>query len=106
MAEQPRPICDNSTVGRLVALLLLALVLLAPALAPAPAVAQDSRSFVWEALDVSLDLLPDGTFNVLETHRLRFNGTYRQAFREIDLQRLGSVTEVQVGEPGRVYREG
>lgn len=98
-------------MGRLLALLLpwlllLPLVLAEPAVAPEPAAAQESRSFVWEALDVAIDLLPDGTFAVAETHRIRFNGSYQRAFREIDLQRLGSITEVQVGEPGQPYRDG
>ena len=102
-----RRICHNSGMVRLVLsaiAALLALFLLG--LASAAAQPQTNRSIVWERFDSTIDLLGDGTFRVVETQRVAFQGTYQRASRQIPLTRLASVTEVQVGEPGQRYRQG
>jgi hypothetical protein len=76
-------------------------------LAPQAAQAQPTeRSVSYDRFDVQIDLLPDGTFTVLETQAVRFDGTFRRAYRDIPLDKVSSITEVTVGEPGRVYQVG
>lgn len=94
-------------VRRLLAAALLLLALVAVLGHPSPARAQEATQQVtWERFDVNLELLPDGTLRVVQTERIRFNGSFQRAFREIPLDRVTSITEVQVGEPGRDYRPG
>ena len=73
---------------------------------PAGLGAQASRGVSWEHFDLAIELLPDSTLRFAHSERVRFEGTFQHAFREIPLERLSSVTEVLVGEPGRPYRSG
>src|SRR5688500_5160359 len=85
-----------------------ALVLLILLTAPA-AVAQsqsDNRSVTWERFDVDITLLPGGAFDVVETQRIYFNGTYRTGFREVPLARVTGITDISVEEEGRQYTRG
>lgn len=91
----------RSILSLLVGLLGFALLLVG-----SPAAAQTERSVSWEQFDVAIELLPDGTLRVVQTERIRFNGTFQRAFREISLDRVGGITELQVGEVGQPYRIG
>ena len=73
---------------------------------PGPASAQATRSVSWERFDVAIELLPDSTLRIVQTETIRFDGTFQRAFREIPLDRVSSITEVQVGEGGQPYRAG
>ena len=86
--------------------LLLLLALLPLTLAPSPTAAQTARSVTWDHFDVTIDVLPDGTLRVTQREQISFGGSFRSAFREIPFERLTSITEVQVGEPGRAYQQG
>lgn len=92
-------------VKALVVLLVACASLLSPWPA-ATAAAQEGRSFRYERFDVEIEVLPDGTFYVLERQRLRFQGAYHGLSREVSLERVSSITEVSVSEGGRAYRQG
>ncbi len=87
------------------ALLLLAFLLLASCfLHPAPASAQ-SKTFVWERLDVEITVLENGDFLVQETQVIQFtSGTFTFGYRAIPAQRLNSIGDVRVWEDGQPCR--
>ena len=68
--------------------------------------AQADRSLRYERFDVDVQLLSDATYVVVERQQISFQGTFRSGFREIPLDRVSSITEVALGEPGRPYRSG
>jgi uncharacterized protein (TIGR04222 family) len=86
---------------RCVIALVLLLIITAPAVS-----AQSDRSVTWERFDVDLTLLEGGALDVVETQRIRFNGTYRQGFREIPLDKVTAITDLSVEEEGRTYTRG
>jgi uncharacterized membrane protein len=65
---------------------------------------QAQKSFYWQRLDVEITVNEDGTFWVEETHVLNFSGgTFTSGYRNIDLSRVGEITDVSVEEGGRTY---
>ncbi|MFP4345204.1 MAG: DUF2207 family protein [Anaerolineales bacterium] len=62
------------------------------------------KSFYWQRLDVEITVNEDGTFWVEETHVLNFSGgTFTFGYRNIDLRRIGDITNVSVEAEGRSY---
>ncbi len=80
--------------------LLIALVAL-----PSLAWAQSRSSVTWDSYNVEIAIQPNGDFIVTETQAISFNGTFSKAYREIPLDRTTGITDVQVGEPNRPYRQ-
>ncbi|MFN3762946.1 MAG: DUF2207 domain-containing protein, partial [Anaerolineae bacterium] len=77
-------------------LLLASCFLLSP-----PALAQ-SKTFVWERLDVEITVLKSGDFLVQETQVIRFtSGTFTYGYRAIPASRLTSISDVGVWEDGQ-----
>ncbi|MFN0072473.1 MAG: DUF2207 family protein [Chloroflexota bacterium] len=82
---------------------LFALAMLGSAIAQPTLAQSDDRSVIWERFDVDLTLLTGGDFQIVETQRIYFSGTYRRGFREIPLARVTSISDVSVEENGQVY---
>lgn len=73
-------------------------------LLPPPALAQ-SKTFVWERLDVEITVLPNGDFLVQETQVILFtSGTFTFGYRAIPADRLDSISDVEVWEDGQPCR--
>ncbi len=72
-----------------------------------PAGAQ-AKTLIWENFDVTITVLPNGDFHVLERQRIRFiSGTFTFGFAEIPLGKTEGITDVLVSEPGgRQYAPG
>lgn len=82
--------------GRLLAWLVLLLALGSLA---APAYAQDSKQLVWRRFDVDLNVQRDGRMLVTETQQIEFvSGTWQNGGRTIPLDRVDSISDVQVSE--------
>ena len=81
--------------------LVLFLLLLAMA---SPAYAQ-SKTLYWQRLDVDITVNEDGTFRVEETQEIVFtSGTFTYGYRDVDMSRLDSISDVEVREGDRVYQ--
>jgi hypothetical protein len=74
--------------------------------APGPLRAQPARQASVEHLDLAIDLLADGTLRVDQSEQTRYTGTYQRDGRDIPFRGIGSLTEVQVQEADRRYRQG
>ncbi|HEX3244332.1 MAG TPA: DUF2207 domain-containing protein, partial [Chloroflexota bacterium] len=84
----------------------LVLTLLALLAAPTVLAQSTSRSVTWERYDVDITLLQGGAFDVVETQRIYFDGTYRRGFREIPLAKVTAISDISVEEDGRPYTRG
>jgi hypothetical protein len=86
-------------IGSRLALVLLAVLMVATTVAgcPLPATAQNSRSFVWDRVDVTVALQEDGTLHVIERDRAIFSGgPFRRGFRDIPLARIERIDHIGV----------
>ncbi len=89
---------DLSVAILVLLLLSLTLILTLP-------VSAQSKTFVWERLDVEITVLPDGAFLVQETQVIRFtSGTFTYGYRAVPANRLTSISDVQVWEDGQECR--
>lgn len=76
--------------------LLLALLGVALAVGVAQATAQ-SKSLIWERLDVDIAVQPNGDLRITETNVIRFTeGTFRFGFRDINQSRLTGIDAIAV----------
>ena len=83
---------------RFVALLLLALGMVS-------AVHAQGKALYWQRLDVDITVNEDGTFRVVETQEIVFTrGTFTYGYRDVDMSRLDSISDVEVREGDRVYQ--
>ncbi len=83
------------SLALLLAFLLVCFLPLTPALA-------QSKTLVWERLDVEITVLESGDFLVQETQVIRFtSGTFTYGYRAIPASRLTSISDVQVWEDGQ-----
>jgi hypothetical protein len=87
---------------RLITALVLAMLTLLPAVAwlgfPTPAGAQ-TQQFHIDRYDSEITVNRDGSLDIVETLTYVFtSGTFRRGIREWDLERLDSITDVQVAE--------
>ncbi len=81
--------------GRALALFALAALLLA-GVAVSPAAAQ-SKTLQWQRLDTDITVLPNGDLEIVETNVIHFtSGSFSFGYRDIDLSRLDSVSNVRV----------
>ncbi len=79
-------------------------ILLAALLIPVAAQAQ-TKTLYWERLDVNLTVLDSGDLLVEETQVIVFtSGTFREGYRSIPDNRLGSISAVSVWEDGQSCR--
>lgn len=78
------------------ALVVVALLALLVPLALHGADAQSSRSAYWKAYDTEITVNQDGSFHVAETQIVSFSGTFRNGTRVIPLDRMDSLTNIQV----------
>jgi hypothetical protein len=77
--------------------LLMALVLVVLALAPAPGgLAQSSDAVVWDRYDVTIDVRSDGSMHVTEHQEISFSGTYSSGFAFIPLGNIEDIDNVTV----------
>ncbi|HEY77315.1 MAG TPA: DUF2207 domain-containing protein, partial [Thermoflexia bacterium] len=80
------------------------LVFVVPLFLP-QAVSAETKTLVWERLDVDITVQPDGTFVVRETQVIWFvSGTFTHGYRSIPTDRLSRITDVQVWEDGQPCR--
>ena len=89
---------------RWILLLSLATLLVLPGMARAhPA----SKSLYWDRFDVNITVLPSGDFIVEEVQAITFtSGQFHFGYRTIPMNRLENITNVQVLESDRHYRQG
>jgi len=65
----------------------------------------DERAFVWARLDTEVEVLPDGDLRVTETNAIEFIAwTFHWGYRDIELNRITGVRDVEVTEEGRPLR--
>jgi hypothetical protein len=65
----------------------------------------DERAFVWARLDTEVEVLPDGDLRVTETNVIEFAaGIFHWGYRDIELNRITGVRDVEVTEEGRPLR--
>ncbi len=71
-----------------------------------PAYAQD-KTLVWDRFDVTIQVQPDGTFDVCETQAINFtNGTFTFGYRSIPANNLEQITNWSVTDAsGNSYSE-
>lgn len=81
-------------------------VLWAARFGAAPSLAQTERSSTVEQLDLTIDILADGTLAVSQTERTRYDGRFQRDWREIPFQRVSSLTEIHIGAPGQPFHQG
>ncbi len=68
-------------------------------------VAAQSKSVVWERIDVNITVNPDGTFTVEEKLQIRFvGGPFQFGFRRISADRLVAIDNVTVFDEKGAYR--
>jgi hypothetical protein len=60
--------------------------------------AQTTRSVEWERYDVALELHRDGSLSVEERQTIRFQGTFREGYRAVPLDRTTGLIQVGVAE--------
>ena len=87
---------------------LLLIVLLGVAVAPAAASPSFAKSVVADRLDVDVTVLPNGDINVVQVQQIRFQGgPFREGFQTIRLKNSDGVTNVSLAEVGgRTYQSG
>ena len=75
-------------------------------LAAAPAYAQD-KTLVWDRFDVTIQVQPDGTFDVCEKQAINFtNGSFTFGYRSIPAKNLDQITNWSVTDAsGNTYTE-
>ncbi|MGQ9517868.1 MAG: DUF2207 family protein, partial [Anaerolineae bacterium] len=84
-------------IGFMVALLVLL------ALAAGIALAQE-KDLYWDRFDVDITILPNGDFQVVEFQKIVFiGGTFSQGYRNIPLERVERITNVEVWEGNTPY---
>ncbi len=67
------------------------------------AAAQD-RTLAWKTWDTTIRINEDGSFNVREVYEIEFiGGPFTFGFRNISLDQVESIVDVQVSEQGRNY---
>ncbi|MCS7220151.1 MAG: DUF2207 domain-containing protein [Anaerolineae bacterium] len=81
--------------------LLIALLLMTAGLAQA-----QGKTLYWDRWDVDITIRPDGTFRVVEQQTIEFtSGTFQFGTRGIETSRLDRISEVEVSEGDRSFRE-
>lgn len=91
---------------RLLLKLSLALVLIAPASAPASVLALE-KSVVWQRYDVDITVQSNGDLKVVETQVIEFQGgLFTTGFAAIPKKNSDSITDISVSEPGQAYTPG
>lgn len=69
-----------------------------------PALGQ-SKSLEWTRLDADVTVLPNGDLQIKETNVINFtSGSFTFGYRDIDMQRIDSITAVSVTENGQPLR--
>ena len=83
------------------------LLSLAAVLAVTGAVHAQSQSLYWDRFDVNITVLPNGDFVVEEIQEITFtSGQFHFGYRNIPMDRLDNITDVEVWEGSRQYRQG
>ena len=83
----------------------IALVLVVVAVATVSGAAYALSELYWDRYDVDIEVRPDGTLRVTETQTIVFvNGSFHVGFASIPLDRLDTLTDIQVSENGRPYQ--
>ncbi|RLC66160.1 MAG: hypothetical protein DRI48_05310, partial [Chloroflexi bacterium] len=66
-----------------------------------------SKTFYWERFDVNIHVLPNGDFVVEEIQEIVFTGgEFHFGYRNIPMDRLENITDVEVREGDRQYERG
>jgi len=69
--------------------------------------AAPGKSVVWERIDVTLTINPDGTVDVEEQWRITFEGgPFRYGYRRIETRYLTDITDIQVLDEEGPYQPG
>ncbi len=79
-----------------VALLVLALLALVAASMPVDTASQESRSAFWREYNSEITVNEDGSFHVVETQLVAFNGTFRFGSRVIPTDRMEGIGNLEV----------
>ncbi len=86
---------------------LLLVLLLVTTLWPVYGVSAQSKSVDWRRIDVDITVHKDGTFTVVETLEIQFNGgPFTFGFREIPRDRLTAIRDVRVWDDQGDYQRG
>jgi hypothetical protein len=81
-------------------------ILLALLALPMGAALAQQKSFVYDRIDVQVDVHADGRLDVAETMTLAYTGgPFSFVSRSIALQRLDDIRDIQLSEGGRAYTE-
>ncbi|MFN8521860.1 MAG: DUF2207 domain-containing protein [Chloroflexota bacterium] len=84
----------------------LLLVLMATLVFQAPAFGQEKR-FLWEAIDVDIQVASNGDLQVRERQVFRFlTGSFSHAYRDFGATSFDELRDVQVSEESTTYSEG
>lgn len=69
------------------------------------AVAQETKDYYWDFINVDIAVNSDGSFTVAETQRYVFTqGTFQHGYRAIPLDKVDSITDVSVWEGNTPYK--
>lgn len=83
----------------------IVVIVVTAALASTAGVALAAGSLYWDRYDVDIVVNLDGSFRVTETQTIVFvDGSFHVGFAAIPIDKLDTITDVQVSEDGRPYR--
>jgi hypothetical protein len=91
---------------RTLSLCVLTMLVLGFCIGHVDAASRQSKSFVYQRMDVDLRLQQDGTLNVTERLTMRYSGgPFSSASREIPFKRLDAIEAITVREAATAYQE-
>ena len=65
-----------------------------------------SKSYSIDRIEISAEILSDGSLSIEENRSYTFRGNFRWADYLLPLQNLGRVIDFQLSEAGMIYRPG
>jgi len=92
-------------MAKVFALLVSALLLFPPSIASAQAVPGE-RSLYWERIEVEIEVLKDGSLAIAERLEYVFDGAWRGGYRVLSLDKLDSISDLEMGEGEQRYQAG
>ena len=92
-------------MAKVFALLVSALLLFLSSIASAQAVPGE-RSLYWERIEVEIEVLKDGSLAIAERLEYVFDGAWRGGYRVLSLDKLDSISDIEMGEGEQRYQAG
>jgi len=87
--------------------LLSLVIIMALSLGLAGVVQAQSKTYIWDRLDVDITVLENSDIHIVETQQFTYtSGEFRYGYREIPTDRLEGITDVEVWEGDRQYQPG